>query len=179
MINFKTLLQWHRARPYMAVGVHAVITLTLLGFALYSQYFEGFAPCVLCIWQRWPYAIITTLSLFALMQKPKIGTMLLMLFSLIYGVNAAIAFFHVGVQAEWWQGTGGCGFNDVGTGIDALYQQILKAPLTSCKDISWRFLGLSMPLWNMIICIALCVFSLFQAWVQRVWWTDNSPPSKK
>ncbi len=175
MIDLKTALQWHRARPYMAVGIHAVICLSLLGFALYTQYIQGLAPCVLCIWQRWPYVIIAALSLLALTQKPKIGTMLLVLFSLIYGINAAIAFFHVGVQAEWWHGTGGCGFNDTGGGIDTLYQQIVDAPLASCKDITWRFIGLSMPHWNVIICVGLSVFSLCQAWVQRVWWTNNSP----
>lgn len=180
MSNFERLIHWHRARPNLAVGIHTFICLGLLGFALYSQYVEGYAPCVLCIWQRWPYIIITIISLLALTQKPKIGVMAIMFISFVYLINATFAFFHMGVQAEWWAGTGGCGFNSDGqTSVAELYEQIKSAPLVSCADISWRFLGLSMPFWNMVICLGLAGFSFCQAWVQRVWLIDNSQPSTK
>ena len=31
--------------------------------AFFFQYVIGLQPCVLCIWQRWPYAVVIALSI--------------------------------------------------------------------------------------------------------------------
>ncbi len=166
------MLAWHKARPRLAVTVHAAICLALLTFALISQYVFHLLPCVLCLWQRAPYALVTAIAIVSLMIERRWAPWILVSFAVLYVVEAGIAFFHVGVQAEWWAGTSGCGFHsNKGSDIADLYAQIKAAPITSCKDVTWKFLGFSMAFWNVIVASALAVFSAVQAWVQAPWWT--------
>ncbi len=34
--------------------------------AFFFQYVVGLQPCILCIWQRWPYAVVIVLTILAL-----------------------------------------------------------------------------------------------------------------
>jgi disulfide bond formation protein DsbB len=174
-MNINDALQWHRAHPRSAVLVHVAITVFMLGFALISQYVFGHAPCVLCQWQRVPYALIALLALASLLFKPRWTPLLLAGFATLYMAEAGIAFFHIGVQASWWEGTRGCGLQNTASDIKALYAQIKNAPLARCTDVTWRFMGFSMAAWNFVLALGLVAFSLLQAWVQRVWWTNKTP----
>lgn len=167
------IIHWHRTHPRVAVLFHAVVTAFLLGFALISQYVYGHAPCVLCMWQRLPYAVITVLALASLPLHPKFTPWFLAAFAALYLAEAGIAFYHIGVQALWWEGTKGCGLQATAGDIKALYEQIKNAPLARCTDITWRFMGFSMAAWNFVIALGLAAFSLMQMAVQRVWWTNN------
>lgn len=165
-------LAWHKARPRLAVSFHAPVCLTLLGFALISQYGFGLHPCVLCLWQRVPYSVIAVAALASLALDRKWTPWFLGAFAAIYLTEAGIAFFHTGVEAGWWKGTAGCGFqSNKGSDIADLYAQIQSAPLTSCKDVAWRLFGLSMAGWNVIVALGLTALSGLQALVQASWWT--------
>lgn len=172
----ETAIAWHKARPKLAVGVHAPICFALLGFALIAQFGFNLHPCVLCLWQRVPYTLIMLIALAAIvwMRDRKWAPWILGLFAGIYVVEAGIAFFHVGVEYEWWQGTSGCGFqSNKGSDIAALYRQIASAPITSCKDVAWKLFGLSMAGWNVVVALGLAAFSAAQVKVQAPWWTSR------
>ena len=49
--------------------VFGASALALAG-ALVSQYVLGMQPCPLCIWQRWPYAVVMVLSVLGFVVKP-------------------------------------------------------------------------------------------------------------
>lgn len=173
-MTLQEALHWHRAHPRVAVQSHVAITVFMLGFALVSQYVFGHAPCVLCQWQRVPYAVIALAALASLLLQPRWTPVFLAAFAALYVVEAGIAFFHIGVQASWWEGTRGCGLQATANDIKALYEQIKHAPLARCTDVTWRFLGFSMAAWNFVLAMGLAAFSLLQAVVQRVWWTDKT-----
>ncbi len=172
----KAALHWHRAHPRMAVLVHLAITVFMLGFALVSQYGFGFAPCVLCLWQRLPYALIALLALISLALNPKYTPWFLGAIAALYLTEAGLAFFHIGVQAGWWEGTRGCGFQATAGDIQALYEQIKNAPIARCNEVKWRLFGFSMAAYNFAIALGLTAFTVLQALVQRVWWTDRPQP---
>lgn len=126
---------------------------SLLAGALAFQYFGGFAPCEMCMWQRW--ALLASFALAALGWLGGRQRMLLLLAALAVLVNAGIAIFHAGVEQHWWQGLTACTAAPV-TGTTAeVMAQIMAQPLVRCDAIPWSLFGLSMAGWNAVI--SLCI----------------------
>ena len=111
----------------------------------------GYAPCAMCIWQRYPHAISIAagvLIAFGLTPLPFLAV----------GVVAAattsgIGVYHTGVERDWWQGPTSC----TGSGLDLsnmpgseLLPSALsgRSTLVMCDEVAWEFLNLSMASWN-------------------------------
>ena len=113
----------------------------------------GYAPCKMCIWQRYPHAIAIALGALAFFVPLPA---LIALGALAALATAAVGGYHVGVEQGWWEGPSSCTSSAIG-GVDpnALFDQIMNAPLVRCDDIAWQFAGLSMAGWNMVISLVL------------------------
>lgn len=131
-----------------------------LGTAFIAQYWGGLQPCVLCVYQRWPYGIAIVLGLAALATGGAARGWLLALAGLTFAVGGAIAGFHVGVEQGWWEGTSQCGATGKADSIEALRAQIMAAPLVRCTDIAWSFAGISMAGFNLIASAILAIVTL-------------------
>jgi len=124
----------------------------LLGGAFVFQGL-GYAPCKMCIWQRYPHAAAITLGALALFVPLPI---LIGLGALAALTTAAIGGYHMGVEQGWWEGPTSCSGGAIGTlDPDALFDQIMAAPLIRCDEIAWQLAGLSMAGWNMVISLVL------------------------
>jgi disulfide bond formation protein DsbB len=131
-----------------------------LGTAFAAQYWGGLQPCVLCIYQRWPYGIAIVLGLAALAAGGRARGWLLALAGLTFLAGGGIAVFHVGVEQGWWEGTTECGATFTAGSIEALRAQIMAAPVVRCGDVAWSFAGISMAGFNVIVSAILAVVTL-------------------
>jgi disulfide bond formation protein DsbB len=133
--------------------------------AFFFQYVIGLQPCVLCIWQRWPYAAVIVMAGLILLAKPgpKARAALLALCGVAFLIGGGIAVFHVGVEQHWWTGTPGCGVPASATSVDALRAQIMAAPVVRCDQVAWSLFGVSMAGYNILISLALAVVALAAA----------------
>ena len=113
----------------------------------------GYAPCKLCLWQRWPHAIAVVIGLAALAVP---GRALPYLGAFAALATALIGLYHTGVERGLFEGPTTCTSGPV-TGISAeeLLNQIMAAPLTRCDEVAWSFLSLSMASWNALLSLAL------------------------
>jgi disulfide bond formation protein DsbB len=150
----------------VAVGVFA------LGTAFAFQHLGGLAPCILCIWQRYPYGIAIALgaAAFLLAGKPQAARVLIALAGVVLLADAAIAAFHVGVEQKWWAGTAECGGNlAAGVSAEDLKQQLLAAPVVRCDEVAWSLFGISMAGYNFLIAAASGIAALAWAlaWAAR------------
>lgn len=140
-----------------------------LGFALTSQYGFGLAPCILCIYQRWPYAIVIGIGAVVMLygqKREKISAALMALAGLVFITGMAIAFYHVGIEQKWWAGFKGCStpdFNNPNLTLEELEALIMDAPVVSCGDIPWTLFGLSMAAYNVILSFGYAVYSFLSA----------------
>lgn len=134
-----------------------------LGGAFLFQYVGGLAPCVLCVYQRYPYGVALALAAAAvLLVEPRPRGTLLALSALAFVVDAGIGVFHVGVEQHWWEGTAACsGSLSSGTApsLEALRQQILAAPVVRCDRVPWSLFGVSLAGYNVLIAAALALFA--------------------
>lgn len=134
-----------------------------LGTAYVAQYGFGLEPCILCLYQRVPYALAGALAMVALVL-PAGGrgrAALIGLCGLAFVGEAAIAFYHVGVEQHWWVAFTACsGEIKSGLSLDDLKAALLAAPPKRCDEIAWTFAGLSITVWNTVVGLLLAVACL-------------------
>jgi disulfide bond formation protein DsbB len=139
----------------------------VLGAALASQYWGGLAPCELCLWQRYPYAVVIGLagvgtglaSVDGVSPRLLAALALTIAASLIVG--AAIAGFHVGVEQHWWQGTSACGSTDApARTVEELRQLLLGRDIVRCDEPAFILAGISMAGYNAIVSLVLAGYAL-------------------
>lgn len=134
-----------------------------LAAALVAQYVFGLAPCILCIYQRWPFVVVGLLAMLGLFLRPmRSRAGVLFLSAIAFAVNCGIAIFHVGVEQKWWKGTDACHLPDLSqaTSTEEFMAMLEAAPTTPCDQIPWEFMGLSMAGMNVILCFAMAIFCL-------------------
>ena len=132
----------------------------MLAAVFVFQYGLDLQPCVLCVYQRWPYAAVMVLALAAIMLAKKVGsTVFQYLIALSFAVTAGIGGFHVGVEQGWWEGTAECVADTSSTlSLDQLKAQIMSAPLAKCDEVAWQLFGISMAGYNMLFATVMALF---------------------
>lgn len=143
-----------------ALFVFIVSLLTILGAWIFQ--WAGYAPCPLCLKQRWAYYAVVPLSLVLLLAaRPanraivRAGLVLvgiIMLASMVFGI------YHAGVEWSWWPGPGTCEGTLTG-GLPKLGNE----PVVSCDEAALRILGLSLAGWNAVISGVLAILAFVGA----------------
>ena len=128
-----------------------VFSILSLSIAYFIQYVLGHKPCNLCIIERIPYiaAIILISLVFILNRYQKIISSLILIF-FIFG--AVVSFYHFGIEQGFFSESLICELsNNNPLNKEELLNQLKKAEIVSCKDVTFRFLGLSLATINTII----------------------------
>ena len=136
-------------------------SLAALALAFVGQYEFELQPCVLCIYQRWPFAIAAALCLVALTPSARPSApWLLLLSALVLAVNAGIAVYHVGVEQYWWIGTEDCvGKTGTAQTLAELRAQIMATPITRCDEVAFSLFGISMAGYNIAFSTGLAWYA--------------------
>ena len=129
--------------------------------ALVFEHVFGYVPCKLCLTQRNPYYIAIPLGLVAAFLPPRWARIGLWLLALTFVVSAGLGAYHSGVEWGFWPGPSDCGG---GSGASAgnvgdFLNQLQNTRVVSCTDAAWRFLGLSLAGWNVLISLGLAAFA--------------------
>lgn len=146
------------ARSFPVTVPRAALLLTIgsaaaLGFALTSQFVFGFAPCSLCVDQRWPYVGAIVLGLGGLMVGRRIAGLARLLVAagaLAVLVSGGIGAYHFGVEQKWWPGPDSCTALPIAKTVEEMRAALSRAPVVRCDDVGWSFLGISMAGYNVM-----------------------------
>ncbi len=132
-----------------------VFSILSLSIAYFIQYVLGHKPCNLCIIERIPYiaAIILISLIFILNRYQKIiSSLILIIF--IFGV--IVSFYHFGIEQGFFNESLVCDLgNSQPLNKEELLNQLKKTEIVSCKDVTFRFLGLSLATINTVISLIL------------------------
>jgi len=135
-------------------SILAFSILSLL-IAYFIQYVLGHKPCNLCIIERIPYiASILLISLIFIMNKyEKIISGIILIF-FIFGT--VVSFYHFGIEQGFFSESLICELNNNNPlSKEELLNQLKKAEIVSCKDVTFRILGFSLATINTIISLIL------------------------
>ena len=127
-----------------------------LAIAYFIQYVLGHEPCNLCLIERIPYlASLILISLIFIINKfEKLISGIVLLF-FIFG--SVVSFYHVGIEQGFFSESFVCDLvssNGDMSKEDLLKQLKNKTPI-SCKDVTFKFFGLSLATINTVISILL------------------------
>ncbi|MCB9996436.1 MAG: disulfide bond formation protein B [Rhodospirillales bacterium] len=145
-------------------GIFLISAITLM-VALISQYVYGLQPCILCIYQRVPYALTALLGIGGLitLYKEEWGrhaALTVFLSSIIFFIGSVIAFYHSGVEQHWWVSIlEGCKVDFDAGSVEELMQLMDNKPAARCDEIPWAdpVFGLSMAAYNTMMSFGLGV----------------------
>lgn len=148
----------------------AFLSFLVLALSFYFEYYQGFLPCPLCIMQRLCVGLLLLLSLLNSYINPlRLGKFL----SLSQIFFALAGLFFAGRQL-WLQSLPAEKIPVCMPGLDILIRyfslsDILRSLVWGagdCAEVSWQWLGLSMPAWAalyflvVVIASSLCLFKL-------------------
>lgn len=148
----------------------AAISAGILGLALVGQYGFGLYPCELCMAQRYPYMAIILLGIAGFfLPSPRAKQLIGWLIALLFLADAGIAFYHTGVELGWFPGPSACTSHPApaGEAIEDMRRAIMSAPLVSCDQPMFHFLGLSMAAWNCAAATLLFLGTSLLLWKKR------------
>ena len=136
-----------------------------LANAYTAEYVFGLEPCILCLYQRIPYAIAGVVGAAALFM-PSLRAPVVAVAGVVFLSGAVLAFYHVGVEQHWWVSAAACagGGGDGPATVDDLRQLLMQAkPVKACDQVDWTLFGLSMATYNVALSLALATASLWAA----------------
>ena len=130
-----------------------------LAAALYVEYILGFKPCILCIYQRIPYAIAILISLIALFVVNR--NILLIILGLTFFAGILLSGYHVSIEKGIIEPLFSC----TGENIKALEKEEILKSLNNiqpdCKDVDFSIFGVSLATLNFIISFVLTIVIVY------------------
>ncbi len=160
-------MDWPRLVPFaiLAASIGALI------IAYTAELAFGIEPCILCLYQRIPYALAGALAVAALLApetwgpRPKVWAVVGAAVAFLAG--AEVAFYHVGVEQHWWRSVASCGVaasDPEPETVEELRRLLTEArPTKTCDEVEWALFGVSMATYNVATSLALAVGSFWGA----------------
>lgn len=155
-----------------ALAIFLISTATILG-AWFFEFVLKYPPCELCLEERLPYHIVIPLSLLltiaALAQAPqKILTVGFVAVIVVVLCGAALGTYHAGVEWHFWAGPTACtgSLNNLNSG-GSILNQLQSINVVRCDEAAWRFLGISLAGYNVLISMAIAAVALYGMMMSR------------
>ena len=147
-----------------ALAIAGIAAATLAG-AWFFQLVLDIRPCPLCLEQRYAYYLAVPLGLvvaFAASRDAPRPVLLagLALLAAAALANAWLGTYHAGVEWKFWQGPTDCtgpvgNFGSAGSLLDRLD----TVKVIRCDEVQWRFLGLSLAGYNVLISLSMAAIA--------------------
>ena len=142
------------------LNIILVFSVFALLAAYFIQYILGHQPCNLCLIERIPYILtIIIISLIYIFKKNE--KIYIILLSLIFISATLISFYHFGIEQGFIKESFVCDINTENESLttEELLKE-LKEKTISCKDVTFKILGLSLATINTLISLLFSVITL-------------------
>ena len=136
-----------------------IILLSIIS-ALIIEHILGHQPCKLCLYERIPYFFSALLMIYIFFFNKYEKITLLILF-LVFISSSLLAFYHFGIEQGFFNESFVCNVENQSKILSK--GQLLKElnqNVVSCKDVTFRILGLSLATINTILSIVLSIIFL-------------------
>ena len=149
-----------------ALAVAIIAAATLAG-AWFFQLVLDIRPCPLCLEQRYAYYLalpLGALVAFAAMRGAPRPVLLAGLAILVLAAlgNAWLGGYHAGVEWQFWPGPTECSgpIGNLGSAGNLL-ERLDTVKVVRCDEVQWRFLGLSLAGYNVLISLLMAAIALW------------------
>ena len=137
-----------------------IISIIILSIVNYMEIFKDIQPCKLCIYQRYPCYLAIFLGIFFfLIKNQKLKKNIFLLYILIFFSSFIMALHHLGIENNLWNSITSCEDNSKNLSNNNLKDYLLNKEYVSCEDVAFKFLGISLAGFNLIISLILLILS--------------------
>ena len=126
-----------------------IVSILSLITAIYIEHVIEIKPCKLCIYQRFPYLVAIFISFLGYYFPNNI--LWVKLLTLIFVISFVISGYHVGIENEFFKEFSGCTNKNINLLDKSEILNSLQNEVISCKNVSFKILGMSLATINMII----------------------------
>jgi len=147
-----------------ALAIAAIAAATLAG-AWFFQLVLDIRPCPLCLEQRYAYYLAIPLAALVAFAAARDAPRAVLMAGLVLLAAAALGntwlgAYHAGVEWGFWKGPTDC-TGPVGNlgSAGTLLERLDTVKVIRCDEVQWRFLGLSLAGYNVLISLALAAIA--------------------
>jgi len=146
-------------KPIQTTSV--IISFIVLSASFYMQFVNGFQPCPLCIMQRLCVFLVLLFSVLSFGLSGGLKKKNMVIAQLFF----ACAGLFFASRHLWIQSLPASDVHACVPGLDILFRYFPWQDLAhalfwgsgDCTQISWRFIGLSMPAWSALYFLFICI----------------------
>jgi len=135
-----------------------IISLLSLLIALYIEFFLGYQPCKLCIYQRIPYLIAIFLTFLGISYSKNLIWLYALL--LIFFSSLLLSGYHLGIEQEIFKEFSGCTGNSINIIDKNELLKLLNSKVNSCKNVDFQIFGLSLATINFFLSFIIFILIL-------------------
>ena len=140
---------------YIIIFVFSIFSLLI---ALFIEFFLGYAPCKLCIYQRIPYLIAIFITLLGVSYYKNLIWLYMLL--IIFFSNFILSGYHFGIEQEIFNEFSGCTSNSLNITDKNELLKSLNSEINSCKNVDFRIFGLSLATINFLLSFTILILIL-------------------
>ena len=149
---------------YRMGGLVLFAAIVAIVAALGFQYIGGYAPCPLCLQQRYAYYAGIPVLFLALVlvaaDRRALAAVLFLAVAAGFLANAGLGVYHAGVEWKFWPGPTDCSGPLVDFGkAGNLLEQLDKVKVIRCDEVQFRFLGISLAGYNALISLLMAAIA--------------------
>ena len=154
-----------KAPAYRAGALALLLSVTIIVAALGFEHIGGYAPCPLCLMQRYAYYAAIPLLFAALAfdaaDQHGVARLIFGIVGLMFLANAGLAVYHAGAEWKFWAGPSTCAApaTTLSTSAGGLLKDLERTRVIRCDEAPWQFLGLSFAGWNAALSLMLALIS--------------------
>ncbi len=162
-----------KSHAYQLGGWMLFLAAAVILAALAFEYIGQYAPCPLCLVQRYAYYAGVPLLFVSLIllsaEKTRLAALVFFLVSLVFLANSGLGVYQAGAEYGFWPGPQTCsGGQEITTSADSLLADLQKTKVPRCDQPEFWFLGLSFAGWNVLISFVIFVGALKAAFASAV-----------
>ncbi len=149
---------------YKSGGLALALAFAAILGALGFEYLGGYAPCPLCLEQRYAYYAGVPVLFAALVALSaghrRSAALLFALVGLAFLANAGLGVYHAGAEWGFWPGPDSCtGTQDLTTSAGGMLDALQKTNVIRCDEAALRILGISLAGWNAAVSLLVAFLS--------------------
>lgn len=150
---------FYKKRNLILIFTFLIILLSII-FTLIIEHIMNHQPCNLCLYERIPY-FLSALLLIKIFFFNKYEKIILLMLCLIFIFSTLLAFYHFGIEQGFFSESLVCNVENQSKTLskEELLRELNQAVI-SCKDVTFRVMGLSLAAINTILSVILSIVFL-------------------
>ena len=135
-----------------------IVSLLSLLIALYIEFFLGYQPCKLCIYQRAPYSIAIFVTFLGISYSKNLVWLYALL--LIFFSSFLLSGYHFGIEQEIFKEFSGCTGNSINIIDKNELLKLLNSEVNSCKNVDFKIFRLSLATINFLLSLVIFILTV-------------------